>query len=82
MSKVPSVVVVPDENVDMGMWKDKYAFHYASPQHVSDSPFKDYFGSVDRGCRLHIPPAGPERDKMNLADEKAAQALRCKTLRG
>lgn len=71
----------PDGNVDLGTWRDKYAFHYASPQHVSDSPFKAYFGSVDRGCRIHIPPAGPERDAARRADEKAAQALRCKALR-
>lgn len=71
----------PDGNVDLGLWRDKYAFHYATNKHVADSPFKDYFGSKDLGCRLHIPPAGPERDAARRKDELAAQALRCKALR-
>lgn len=79
--KTPTVVVPPDGDVDLVLWKAKYAFHYATNQHVSESPFKDYFGSKDHGCRLHIPPAGKDRDDMNRATEKEAQAQRCKNLR-
>lgn len=76
-----NTVNVPDGNVDLALWREKHAYHYATNAHVSDSPFAAYFGSVDHGCRAHIPPAGPARDEINRADEKAAQALRCKALR-
>lgn len=76
-----SRVVVPDGDVDLVLWKSRYATHFAGNQHVSESPFREYFGSVDRGCRLHIPPAGPERDKMNRQMEREAQAARSKALR-
>lgn len=80
--KSPTTVVPPDENVDLGQWRDKYAQHFASNEHVSLSPFKDFFGSKDCGCRLHIPAAGKERDDMNRKAEQEAQAKRCKILRG
>jgi hypothetical protein len=56
--------------------------HIASNVHVSQSEYAIFFGSKDLGCRLHIPAEGPERRAMKRAEEKAAQALRCKILRG
>lgn len=82
MTADPSIVIPPDGDVDLALWKAKHAHHFASPAHVSNSPFRDYFGSRDQGCRAHIPAAGKERDEMNRQAEKAAQARRCKILRG
>jgi hypothetical protein len=78
----PTVVIPPDGDVDLALWKAKHAYHYASPAHVSDSPFRDYFGSKDLGCRAHIPPAGPERLAADRKAEQEAQANRSKLLRG
>ena len=84
MKKIPEMVHAPEEdrNFDLVAWKTRHSYHYETNQHVSLSPFAHYFGSLDHGCRLHIPPAGPERDKMNVAIEKDAQAARCRALRG
>ena len=80
-------VHVPDDqdflrNGGIPWWRALHGDHFASPQHVSDSKFAEFFGSVDHGCRLHIPAAGKDRDDMNRAVERDAQAKRCNDLRG
>lgn len=62
-------------------WKTKHAYHFASDEHVSVSPFAEYHGSYDRGLKLHIPAAGAERDEMRAKEEKAEQRKRCHALR-
>jgi hypothetical protein len=81
MKKDPTVVVPPEGDISIPEFKTKYAFHFDTNQHVSESPFAAYFGSTDHGTRLHIPAAGKDRDDMNRAIEKDAQAKRCRALR-
>ena len=82
MAQSNRVVSVPDEDVDLRAWREKHAYHFASNQHVSQSPFAAYFGSYDRGTYLHIPPAGVQRDEMRAKAEKAEQRRRCNALKG
>jgi hypothetical protein len=75
-------VNVPEGDVDITQWKAKHADHFASPQHVSQSKFAEFFGSKDLGCRLWIPAAGEARNEMNAKAQSEAQAKRCRILRG
>lgn len=79
-------VQIPDDREFLAQggipwWRAKHNAHFSSPEHVSDSAFAEFFGSVDHGCRLHIPAAGKERDEMNAKAERDAQAKRCHALR-
>lgn len=79
-------VQVPDDDAlermgGLAEWKRRHADHYFSEGHVSDSKFAAYFGSFDKGCKLHIPMAGSLRAEEAKRDEAVAQRKRIADLR-
>lgn len=73
---------IPDGDVDLNQWKSQHADHFATNQHVSQSKFREFHGSIDLGTRLHIEPAGSRRDADNKKIEAVAQRKRCQSIKG
>lgn len=73
---------IPDEDVNLNEWRAKHADHFASPEHVSKSKFRQFWGSVDLGTRLHIEPAGERRDAENKKLAMAEQRKRSSRIKG
>jgi hypothetical protein len=76
-----SIVIPDDADFDPRRWKEKYNDHFSTNEHVSTSRFAEFFGSRDLGLKLHIPPAGDQRNEMLAAEQKTAQKIRCSKLR-
>ena len=74
--------MIPDEDVDLHLWREKHADHFSTNEHVSVSKFQEFWGTRDLGMRLHIPAAGKEREADRRKTEAAAQAKRCRAMRG
>ena len=75
-------MMVPEEDVVLNDYRQKHGDHFASPQHVSQSKFKEFFGSRDLGLKIHIPAAGSNAAvEAAIKEEAAAQRKRCQKMR-
>lgn len=70
-----------DKDFDIHEFKRQHNAHFRSPEHVSKSKFKEFFGTRDLGTKIHFPAAGAERDKVAKRDQQVEQKIRSQRLR-